>query len=265
MPANINRFVSSFTSDLARPSRFDVTIFPPNALSFYYGITQSGPGLNLRCENANLPGRTFGTVEQKFGSNPSLRFPIHSTYNDMDLTFAVSGDMSERNFFDIWLEYINPTTSFDFSYKLGSNNVAGDGFAAPYIIVSQYDLKNNLTYAVQLYNAYPISVNQMDLDWSTDTYHKLTVVFAYDYWQNINAAQIALLLNPPNSSPPSLIQIAGQVAAPPGTTSSSGQSFVNNTNQSVLSAITTSSGQKFVNNTNQSVVSAITGNSSSNS
>lgn len=229
MPANINTFVSSFTSELARPSRFDVTIFPPNALSLYYGVTQSGPGLNLRCENANLPGRTFGTVEQKFGSNPSLRFPIHSSYNDMDLTFVVSGDMSERNFFDIWLEYINPTTSFDFSYKFGSNNAAGGGFAAPYIIVSQYDLKNNLTYAVQLYNAYPISVNQMDLDWSTDTYHKLTVAFAYDYWQNINAAQIALLLNPPNSLPPSLIQIAGQVTAPAGTTAPANPTPATNT------------------------------------
>jgi hypothetical protein len=35
-----------------------------------------------------------------------------------------------------------------------------------------------------LVDAFPISVNQLDLDWSSDGYHKLTVVFAYTYWQN---------------------------------------------------------------------------------
>ena len=33
-------------------------------------------------------------------------------------------------------------------------------------------------------DAYPIAVNQLDLDWSNDGYHKLTVVFAYTYWKN---------------------------------------------------------------------------------
>ena len=33
-------------------------------------------------------------------------------------------------------------------------------------------------------DAFPIAVNQLDLDWSSDSYHKLTVVFAYTYWQN---------------------------------------------------------------------------------
>jgi hypothetical protein len=238
MPANINSFVSSFTSDVARPSRFDVAIYAPTAISNYYGMLQSGPGLNLRCESANLPGRTFGTVEQKFGSNPSLKYPIHSSYNDMDLTFIVSGDMSERTFFDIWLEYINPTTTFDFNYKLGTGLNTNDGFAAPYIIVSQYDVNNNLTYAVQLYNAYPISVNQMDLDWSNDSYHKLTVAFAYDYWQNITATQIAMLLNPPSSAPPA-INIVGLTPAPAAaTTTTTPAPTLAQTNASIVSAIT---------------------------
>ena len=33
-------------------------------------------------------------------------------------------------------------------------------------------------------SAYPISMNQMDLDWSSDQAHKLVVTFAYTRWQN---------------------------------------------------------------------------------
>ena len=36
-----------------------------------------------------------------------------------------------------------------------------------------------------LLEAFPIDVNQLDLNWSTvDSYHKLSVVFAYEQWQN---------------------------------------------------------------------------------
>ena len=40
------------------------------------------------------------------------------------------------------------------------------------------------TYSINLIDAYPISVNQLDLEWSNTDYHKLVVVFAYTYWQN---------------------------------------------------------------------------------
>jgi hypothetical protein len=169
---SINNFINSFTTDVARPNRFDVNIVVPAMLQNYSPVLRN---LSLRCESTELPGRTFGTVDQKFGSNPTSKFPMHSSYNDLTMTFIVSAEMTERTFFDVWMEYINPTTSFDFDYK--------QNFAST-ITISQYDLQNVLTYSVNLFKAYPIAINQMDLDWSNDGYHKLSVVFAYDYWQN---------------------------------------------------------------------------------
>ncbi|CAB4133022.1 tail tube protein [uncultured Caudovirales phage] len=182
MAFNIKTFKGSFTSDLARPSRFDVIINTPPGMLSMSMFAQLPLNLMMRCENAELPSRTLGTVEQKFGSNPSQKFPYHTSYNDLSLTFMLSGDMSEKNFFDSWLEYVNPTTSFDFNYK--------DKYAAPIRII-QYDMKNEQSYAVTLIKAYPISVNQLDLDWSSEEHHKLTVVFAYDYWQSDNLADIS--------------------------------------------------------------------------
>ena len=114
MPGNIQEFVNSFTTDIARVNRFDVRLGVPSVL------TQNGFYLlemAYRCEAANLPGRTFGTVDQKFGSNPTQKYPMHASYEDITLSFIVSDDMQERTFFDIWMEFVNPSKTFDFAYK----------------------------------------------------------------------------------------------------------------------------------------------------
>lgn len=176
MPSLTN-FISSFSSDIARPKNFDVIIPAPVALIPYLNTSKQ---LSLRCESAQLPSRTFSTVEQKIGSNPVERHAHQSNYNDSEMTFIVSGDMSEKIFFDAWMEYINPTVSFDFNYK--------EDYIST-LTVNQYGMNNDLTYSLNLIDAFPVSVNQLDLDWSNDSHHKLTVVFAYRYWQNNSIQQ----------------------------------------------------------------------------
>ena len=171
MAGSITNFISSFQNDLARPNRFDVNIPIPLTLIQYRNISQR---LTFRCENANLPGRTISTTDQKI-YNIVEKFPNQTSYQDMDMTFIVGGDMAEKQFFDAWLELINPTTNFNFKYK---------GDYATSVTINQYDVNNNLTYTIELVDAFPIAINQMDLDWSNDGVHKLTVVFAYTYWKN---------------------------------------------------------------------------------
>ena len=171
MAGSINDFKSSFTKDIARPNKFDVNIPIPLTLIPYISSAKS---LVYRCENAQLPGRTFATTEQKtYG--PTEKMPYQTTYTDIDLTFIVDDDMNQKVFFDAWMNYINPLYNYNFRYK---------GDYATTITVNQYDVTNQLSYSVNLYDAYPISINQMDLDWSNEGFHKLSVTFAYTYWRN---------------------------------------------------------------------------------
>lgn len=172
MAGSINDFKSSFRTDIARPSRFDVTIPIPVALANY--IT-SARNLTMRCDTAQLPGRSFETTIKKMGSAPIEKFPYHTNYQETTLTFILSDDMNEKIFFDAWMELMNPTSNFNFQYK---SNYAVD------LTINQYDVSNNLTYAGVLQEAFPVDVNQLDLDWSTDGHHKLAVVFCYRQWQN---------------------------------------------------------------------------------
>lgn len=182
---SISDFKSSFKVDVARPNKFDVEIPVPITLIPFRGMSRI---LKMRCENAELPSRTFATADRKIGANPVEKFPYQPSYNDVTLTFIVDDDMETKIFFDTWQEFINPTYSFNFTYKLDY---------VTNVVINQYDVHNNVTYSINLIDAYPISVNQLDLDWSADGHHKLTVVFAYSYWINnsVQALGNSLLLS----------------------------------------------------------------------
>jgi T4-like virus tail tube protein gp19 len=172
MAGSINDFKSSFGSDFARANRFDVIINLPLALAF--NVPVSARTLRYRCEASQLPGRTLATADRKtYG--PVEKVPYISTYNDIDLTFLIEGNMNEKYLFDAWLDYVNPNTTNNFNYK--------SDYSAS-IIINQYDVANELTYSVELVDAWPTSINQLDLDWSSDAVHKLNVTFSYTKWIN---------------------------------------------------------------------------------
>ena len=172
MVGSISDFKSSFNTDLARANKFDVHIPVPMVLLGAPYV--SSKNLTYRCEAANLPGRTFEMHEQKtYG--PIEKYPHLASYTDIDLTFLVDDDMKQKYLFDGWFDFINPRLSNDYGYKSDYSTT---------ITINQYDVENKLSYSVDLIDAFPISVNQMDLDWSNDGLHKLSVTFAYTYWKN---------------------------------------------------------------------------------
>lgn len=165
----IDEFRSSFKGDLAKPSKFTVTVNLPTGV----GGPMNAKTLSLRCESATLPGRTLATLDHRI-YGPTEKYPYQTSYEDIVMTFICEDGLLEKAAFNSWMDLINPLESWDFEYK---KNYAVD------INIKQFDVSNNLTHEVTLYEAYPIAVNQLDLDWSSDApYHKLSVVFAYTYW-----------------------------------------------------------------------------------
>ena len=179
MAGSIAEFKSSFSKELARPSKFDVNSPIPLGLIPYRGTSRM---LTMRCENAELPGRTIATTSMKI-YGVEEKFPYMSSYNDMSLTFIVSDDMKEKKFFDAWLNWINPNTSYNVKYK--KDYSVG-------LRINQYDVQNKVSYSVDLADAFPIAVNGMDLNWSADGYHKLTVTFAYTSWRDNSLQTLAM-------------------------------------------------------------------------
>ncbi len=208
--AKINNFINSFKkTELARPCNFDVVFRPSSTLlNAFIGpsvagkilqtyLIQNGSSFNFRCEAAELPSRTFSIIEQQtYG--PFERHPTISSYDPITLTFIVSDDMSEKIFFDLWMEAISISSPLGVvSGAIGTvletfrvNLNLGARFDLEYrdnytstIEINQYDLTGKSSYKVDLIEAFPYTVNQLPLSWrDTDSYHRLSVGFYYKYF-----------------------------------------------------------------------------------
>ena len=169
----IDDFLASFEEELAKPSRFKVT-FVPNAVASKLNKIIDAETLSFRCEAAVLPGRTLQTADLRI-YGPTEKFPYQSSFEDVSFTFIVTDSMAEKLFFNTWMDIINPQNTWNFEYK---KNYVMD------IKIDQYDNMDNVVHTVRLIDAFPTAVNQLDLNWSSQNdYHKLTVTFAYTYWE----------------------------------------------------------------------------------
>jgi len=171
---DLNNFISSVkTRGLARVNRFEVEIFPPTILA---GLTEEARLTSLLCEISNFPPINLSVKPFKiFG--PSYQRPITSEYggDGISMTFHVDTDMILKRFFDDWIENIVRRDDFTVNYQSSY---------ATNIKIKQINEEENVTYEIELLEAFPRSVTLMDLNNSSQNQtHRLNIIFAYRYWR----------------------------------------------------------------------------------
>jgi hypothetical protein len=184
--------VKSITSrygGLGKSARFAVRITAPPTLLSGYGSFISD--FTYLCEAAEMPGRGFQSLDVRY-YGPNQKLPFQTQYEDMTMTFLCRSESYERQFFDDWMESINPTNTFDFNYrseyetKIDIIQLAEYGTATgvgPSTATATYPKQ---TYMITLYNAYPALVNPQPMTWADDQYQRLAVTFTYHKWRREN-------------------------------------------------------------------------------
>ena len=160
---------------LSRTNLFEVLIPPPRALSSSYGSISNV--VSMYVEQTSLPLLNIITKSQKiFG--PSYQRPLTSEYGGegIPITFHVDRNMNIKKFFDDWMHSIIHPQRFTVGYLEDYTTT---------IKIVQLDEQNNSTYEVELYEAFPKNMNIMELNnASSNQTHRLTILFAYRYWQS---------------------------------------------------------------------------------
>lgn len=185
----VSDFLSHFGkhNDFAKTSKFEVLISPPPGIPDLRSYD-----LRFQCETTELPGYNINAVENRIYG---VSTPVASTaasFTDISLTFICSGDMWEKKMFDRWLNGIVPINNYNPRYR--------DDYTSPKIEINQYTdifyedegqpIQPNTEifsgeqkiYSAVLYNAFPISISPLSLNWADDGIHRLVVAFKYDYW-----------------------------------------------------------------------------------
>ncbi len=167
---------------LAKGCRYIVAIKPPTALKTF------PKDLHYLCEAADFPGRGFSVAQARY-YGPSQMFPVNTEYQPLSLTFLCRADSTERRFFDDWLDYINPVSSFNFRYpneyfseveifQYAEWGTGGGGRTSKPV--------PQITYHWKLMKAWPTLVNDQAVNWADQDILRMQVTFAYKYWERPN-------------------------------------------------------------------------------
>jgi hypothetical protein len=185
---NMNDFksINSRYGGLGKSARFAVRIAAPPTLLSGYGSFLGD--FTYLCEAAEMPGRGFQSLDVRY-YGPNQKLPFQTQYEDTTMTFLCRSESYERQFFDDWMESINPTNTFDFNYrseyetKIDIIQLAEYGTATgvgPSTTTATFPKQ---TYMITLFNAYPALVNPQPMTWADDQYQRLAVTFTYHKWR----------------------------------------------------------------------------------
>jgi hypothetical protein len=152
------------------------------------GITN----LAFRCDRVSLPGRIIVTSPYKEANyGLSREYPTNAVYQPVDATFIMSEDYSEKIFFELWQDLIvGPHRERgDLATQHGTKDLNYlDNFTCQITIhcFSEVGGREGLkeVYNCTLQEAYPRTIQDLQLDWSANDVARLNVVFDYKYFRD---------------------------------------------------------------------------------
>lgn len=185
MAFNINDFKQNANQyEILRNNRFDVNVTIPQILQGTSIITGGGSTstddiarlMTFRAEQFKAPGITLDTKNAyRYGMGSYQKMPFSGRYTDNTLTFISDGYGLIWNFWYQWIDSI-----FNFA---GNDNAFGSGIGgfntlpsyqveykdkyATLISVKIYDVKAQEVQTINMYDAYPVSLNDVQLNWAS--------------------------------------------------------------------------------------------------
>lgn len=200
MAFNITEFNSSISNYGILPqSKFLVYFSTPRVLNGVFS-NSGNPLFNMstsylmqmRAEQARIPGINIMTTDNnRYGLGVVQRMPFNAQFTDTSITFTADARGQIYKYFYSWF-----TSIIDFNGS-GSSNINGTFFANPQpsytmgykddyvtdIYIMVFDNYGNLAKQITLYNAFPNTMNDINLDWGNDnSVMKITVGLSFKEW-----------------------------------------------------------------------------------
>lgn len=206
MAFNIETFKSKIEkSGVLQTNKYDVSITLPKLAPKQFGtyniVSTNGTTtggttdeLMYRCINASLPGLTMRTNDiNRFGIGITEKMPYSANYTDISLTFLMDRSSSIYDFWYAWFNYIFGVTGQESNKNIfGTVNNTNDRsfYTAEYkdnyaadIKITVYDTTGKPSMVATLFKAYPISINDIALNWSdNNNLIKLTTTITFREW-----------------------------------------------------------------------------------
>lgn len=182
------------------------------ALSNYYGISILNPAnelnnymnsifnsknvwverLQYMCDEVNIPGLQISTGEYRINGMPQFQYANGNTYNDINMSFLVDANSTQKKSLDVWLNFIYGMSGMDISTNMVSrvrypNEYCSDIAIVKYERFGNGDISNSsntnsrAVYSARLIDAFPKSVSSLPLSSASSQILRMSVNFQYKY------------------------------------------------------------------------------------
>ena len=181
MGFNVNALTSSINqTGVAQASHFDILIS--------YDGGEKARHLSMRADTVNIPGRTISTLEHRFTNyGPLQKIPYSQVYGDLNLSFLMSEDLREKDYFERWHDNMVNTGAYDTSGNgrySQFNTKYYEGYVGT-IEIRQYGPDGDIRTIHKINDAYPVLIGEVGMDWGSGDLMKLQVTFAFKNYQFI--------------------------------------------------------------------------------
>ncbi len=181
--------IASVKLGFARPNNFLVTL--PDIGG------PSGRELNVLCRSVTLPGKQVLTVDRRIGME-FQKIAYGYAVDDVSMTFYCMNDYGVRKYFDAWRDLTVGEELGELRYKQDyARSVTIHQLRKPLVGLSKAlgPLRANIgigggsVYSVELREAFPTTMNAIELNNDLDGLVELTVQLSYTNWHAAEAQQ----------------------------------------------------------------------------
>lgn len=189
--SDISKFISLFEKGQAMANRYEVEFTLPagvpngtsgvhmrSTTSRISAIQRQFNGIgqvNILCHSCTMPMRSVMTYELR-QLNAPFRVPYSQTYDPVSFMFYADSSMFVRQYFDVWQQAVINIKNNTLNFR---NEYTAD------IVIKQLNREGKASYAVKLYEAFPIAVTSMEYAYANSQVQNVSCSIAYKYWEEI--------------------------------------------------------------------------------
>ena len=157
-------------------NKFSIMVSPPKDMT---GASNAG-STQILCNQVTLPGKALSRTENRiYGID--VQKPYGVTFEPVTLTFYNTNNFRGRTFWENWLNWIQPPRSRNLRYyseMIGSIQIYHYSDDVPNPTPS---FEN---YCMTLNEAYPMSIEEVELNWDKTEVLEFQVQISYKDWSN---------------------------------------------------------------------------------
>jgi len=160
-------------------NKFSIMVTPPAGLpNAGLGVT----GMQMVCNQATLPGKALARTDDRiYGID--VQKPYGVTFEPAALTFYNTNKFTAREFWEQWLEWIQPAGTRNIRYY---SEMIGSIQIYHYSENVEEAVPGKENYVMTLNEAYPHSIEELELNWESQEVMEFQVQISYKDWSNKN-------------------------------------------------------------------------------